>query len=121
MCGRTITWRKKWERNWDEVRYCSDTCRRRRLRPIDDALEAVIVELLEARSRAATICPSEAARAAAAAEGITGEEWRQLMGPARDAARRLVASGLVEIVQRGVVVDPSTAKGAIRIRRSTRS
>ena len=27
-CGRPFTWRKKWERVWDEVRYCSDRCRR---------------------------------------------------------------------------------------------
>jgi len=39
------------------------------------------------------------------------------MEPARAAARRLVAAGDVEIVQGGRVVDPSTAKGAIRIRR----
>jgi len=26
-CGRPFTWRKKWARNWDEVRYCSDRCR----------------------------------------------------------------------------------------------
>ncbi|MDP9026851.1 MAG: DUF2256 domain-containing protein [Actinomycetota bacterium] len=30
VCGRTMTWRKAWARNWDEVRYCSDGCRRRR-------------------------------------------------------------------------------------------
>ncbi|MBM3885063.1 MAG: DUF2256 domain-containing protein [Gemmatimonadetes bacterium] len=28
-CGRPFTWRKKWERDWDQVRYCSDACRRR--------------------------------------------------------------------------------------------
>lgn len=28
QCGRPFTWRKKWERVWDEVRYCSDRCRR---------------------------------------------------------------------------------------------
>ena len=27
-CGRPFAWRKKWERSWDEVRYCSDRCRR---------------------------------------------------------------------------------------------
>ncbi len=27
-CGRPFAWRKKWERVWDEVRYCSDRCRR---------------------------------------------------------------------------------------------
>ena len=26
-CGRPFVWRKKWERVWDEVRYCSDRCR----------------------------------------------------------------------------------------------
>ncbi|MFQ3594298.1 MAG: DUF2256 domain-containing protein [Gemmataceae bacterium] len=29
-CGRPFTWRKKWARNWDEVRYCSDRCRNAR-------------------------------------------------------------------------------------------
>nr|WP_083759408.1 DUF2256 domain-containing protein [Rhodospirillum centenum] len=27
-CGRPFTWRKKWARVWEEVRYCSDACRR---------------------------------------------------------------------------------------------
>jgi len=27
-CGRTMVWRRKWARVWDEVRYCSDRCRR---------------------------------------------------------------------------------------------
>jgi hypothetical protein len=25
-CGRPFTWRKKWEKNWAEVRYCSNAC-----------------------------------------------------------------------------------------------
>jgi len=25
-CGRPMTWRKSWARNWDEVKYCSDAC-----------------------------------------------------------------------------------------------
>ncbi|MCC5926884.1 MAG: DUF2256 domain-containing protein [Bacteroidetes bacterium] len=29
-CGRPFTWRKKWERSWEEVRYCSERCRRNR-------------------------------------------------------------------------------------------
>jgi hypothetical protein len=28
QCGLPFTWRKKWERVWEEVRYCSDRCRR---------------------------------------------------------------------------------------------
>jgi hypothetical protein len=26
-CGRPFSWRKKWEKVWDEVKYCSDRCR----------------------------------------------------------------------------------------------
>lgn len=28
-CGRPFTWRRRWAKVWDEVRYCSDACRRR--------------------------------------------------------------------------------------------
>ena len=74
---------------------------------------AMIMDLLDGRARGATICPSEAARA------VGGDDWRPLMEPARAAARRLVARGLVEITQSGRVVDGSTAKGPIRIRRTS--
>jgi hypothetical protein len=26
-CGRPFSWRKKWARDWENVRYCSDACR----------------------------------------------------------------------------------------------
>jgi hypothetical protein len=26
-CGRPFAWRKKWARDWENVRYCSDRCR----------------------------------------------------------------------------------------------
>lgn len=113
-CGRAIEWRAKWERDWDQVRYCSKSCRRRRVNATDRALEEAIRDLLSHRAQAATICPSEAARAV----GSDDVAWRDLMEPARRAARRLVDAGEVVIVQGGRVVDPSTAKGPIRIRRS---
>ncbi|WP_343228698.1 DUF2256 domain-containing protein [Silanimonas sp.] len=28
VCQRPFDWRKKWERDWDRVVYCSDACRR---------------------------------------------------------------------------------------------
>ncbi len=112
VCGRTITWRKKWERDWDEVRYCSSACRRAGLTPTDRALEQAVLDLLSRRAHDASICPSEAARA------VGGDDWRPLMEPARAAARRLVASGQVQMTQGGSVVDPSTAKGPVRVRRS---
>lgn len=27
-CGRPFTWRKKWEKVWESVKYCSDACRK---------------------------------------------------------------------------------------------
>ncbi|HBH23908.1 MAG TPA: DUF2256 domain-containing protein [Cytophagales bacterium] len=29
-CGRAFSWHKKWEKNWHEVKYCSERCRRNR-------------------------------------------------------------------------------------------
>ncbi len=26
-CARPFSWRRKWTRDWDNVRYCSDACR----------------------------------------------------------------------------------------------
>ncbi|MFP4312540.1 MAG: DUF3253 domain-containing protein [Nitriliruptoraceae bacterium] len=170
-CGRRFAWRRAWARDWEQVRYCSDSCRRRRVRAVDHALEAAILDLLGQRAVGATICPSEAARrvaakrseavdatarpaddatarpaddatarspgaaatgspgaatprsrgAAAARASGDAEGWRALMEPARRAARRLVARGEVELTQDGRVVDPSTARGPVRIRRVTRS
>ena len=113
VCGRTITWRKKWARDWDEVKYCSDACRRRakgKTGEIDARLDQELTRLLAERGATKTVCPSEVARA------VDGEQWRDLMEPARAAARRAVARGEAEITQQGRVVDPSTAKGPIRIR-----
>ncbi|KNX42914.1 hypothetical protein ROTO_05610 [Roseovarius tolerans] len=29
-CGRPMQWRRKWAKVWDEVRHCSERCRRAR-------------------------------------------------------------------------------------------
>lgn len=118
VCGREITWRKKWERSWAEVRYCSDACRRRAKSPAgtqqDMALEAAILALLAERGAGKTICPSEAARRVAPGEDRA--DWEPLMEPARAAARRLQAAGRLVITQHGHPVDPSRAKGPIRLK-----
>jgi hypothetical protein len=78
---------------------------------IDLALESAIIELLSRRAAGKTICPSEAARM------VDPTGWEELMDRSRAAARRLVAQGAIVITQQGSVVDPSSAKGAIRLRR----
>jgi Protein of unknown function (DUF3253) len=80
--------------------------------PADQArLRAAILELLERRGPGKTICPSDAARAVAAAD------FRPLMDTARAAAAELVADGEIEVTQRGEVVDLARARGPIRLRR----
>ena len=113
-CGRTISWRKKWERDWDAVKYCSNACRGQKPAAADTQLEAAILELLTERGREKTICPSEAAKLVGGKD--TRHDWESLMEPARAAARRLVAAERIVIMQKGHIVDPSTAKGAIRLR-----
>jgi len=110
-CGRRIEWRAKWADNWESVKYCSTACRSHGVNATDLQLEASIAALLAAGARDATISPSDAAQA------VGGERWNDLAEPARRAARRMVARGELQITQGGVVVDPSTAKGAIRLRR----
>jgi len=95
-----------------DARWCSGACRSRKLRPIDRELEAALRTRLAAVPAGSTMCPSEVARAV----GGEDDAWRALMEPTRQAARRLVAEGVAQITQRGQVVDPSTARGPIRIR-----
>jgi hypothetical protein len=77
-------------------------------------LRAVILELLERRAPGKTICPSDAARA------LAGSDFRPLMATARAAAAELVATGEIEVTQRGEVVDIADARGPIRLRRRSR-
>jgi hypothetical protein len=72
----------------------------------DADIQAKILELLHQREAGKTICPSDAARALA-------EDWRPLLKPVRRVARDMEE---VEVTQKGRVVDPDTARGAIRLR-----
>ncbi|MCW2831787.1 MAG: hypothetical protein JWP31_2479 [Aeromicrobium sp.] len=78
----------------------------------DHDLEQRILVMLGSRADTSTICPSEVARE------VRPDDWRPLMEPVREAARRLVEQGRVEITQHGVAVDPAAVRGPIRIRLS---
>ena len=109
-CGRSFAWRRKWAKDWENVRYCSNQCRRERRQDRESDLESTMIDLLSTRPTGASICPSEVARASFA------EDWRENMESVRRAARRLVARGRVDILQKGRIVDPDRARGPIRIR-----
>jgi hypothetical protein len=73
--------------------------------------EQAILGLLAQRDEGRTICPSEAARA------LGGDDaFRPLMPLVRDAAAHLVRRGELQVTQSGNFVDPSEARGPIRLR-----
>ncbi|MFF5785746.1 DUF3253 domain-containing protein [Streptomyces sp. NPDC012693] len=84
-------------------------------RQTEQRLERAILELLDRRGPTSSICPSDAARAVYRGDD---DGWRAFMEPARRAARRLVTAGEVEITQGGRPVEPTDARGPIRIRRA---
>jgi hypothetical protein len=105
-CGRTIEYRKKWERNWPEIKYCSDECRNNKNKY--DYRNAILA-LLDERGPLKTICPSE----------VLSPELKQdhtMMEHVRRSARLLAAENKIEITQKGKAVDPTTFKGPIRLK-----
>ncbi|MFN7020214.1 MAG: DUF3253 domain-containing protein [Phycisphaerales bacterium] len=114
VCARPITWRKKWERDWENVRFCSDACRRAR-RSVEQArcggasIEAEILRRVQDLRPGSTVCPSEIAR------HISPQDWRGLMPELKNAVRRLAAAGRLRALQGGREVDAATAKGPIRL------
>ncbi|AGY56782.1 DUF2256 domain-containing protein [Gloeobacter kilaueensis] len=36
VCGRPFEWRRRWADCWDEVKYCSERCRRHRTARTDN-------------------------------------------------------------------------------------
>jgi hypothetical protein len=123
-CRRPIQWQKKYEQDWDIIKFRSEACSGYHPGEKDAALEAAILSLLAERNadgdKTKTICPSEAAKLvsgdARGKDKTTRRDWEALMEPARAAARRLVAAGKIVITQHGAVVNPMTAKGPIRLR-----
>jgi hypothetical protein len=83
-------------------------------RRADAGLDRALADLPAKRGPTKTVCPSEVARA------VGGDDRRDLMEPARAATRPAVSRGAAEVTPGGRVVDPSTAKGPVRIRRTRR-
>lgn len=112
QCGRSFEWRKKWEKNWNEIKYCSDRCRgqfKSQGKTESIMFQKLIVDLLKLRSAGKTICPSE----------ILSSEQKQdsqRMEQVRQAARLLAHEGVIEITQSGKPVDPDSFRGPIRLR-----
>ncbi len=106
-CGRSFSFRKKWEKTWDQVIYCSDECRKNKNKY---DYRDQILELLNRREHGKTICPSE----------VLAPEDKQnkvLMEHVRRSARLLAHAGQILITQSGKVVNPDDFKGPIRLKK----
>ncbi len=108
-CARSFEWRAKWSRDWDAVKYCSDQCRRQKPGTLDRRIEEVILSLVTERGKAATICPSEAARA------LDEDAWRDLMPRVHNASRRLSRGGRIRILKGGKAISADEMRGPVRL------
>lgn len=111
-CGRAFEWRKKWDRDWEAVKFCSKKCRKDFDPEKIRIFQKAILQKLSLTPSSSTICPSEVTRSLFESE----TEWRKAMEPVRQAARLLVHEGKIEITQKGKPVDPSEFKGPIRLK-----
>ncbi len=110
-CGRSFTWRKSFAKNWEDVKYCSNACRNRKLSKIDKQIENSILELLEAETYPTPLSTDQIA------DFLDFGNETDLLESRIRAARRLERKSFVIITQDGKRVDSSTAKGHFQIRK----
>lgn len=104
-CGRTMEWRKAWEKNWEQVRYCSESCRRNKNQK---SFTAEILELVTKRYPN-SICPSEVL-------SPEDKQSKELMEQVRRSARLLAREQQIVITQKNQIVDPDHFRGPIRLK-----
>lgn len=112
VCGRSFEWRKKWEKDWDQIKYCSDQCRKFNSSGFKEkarSIEEKILNLLKLRGRDKSICPSEVLPEELKTNKLEMETVRQV-------ARSLAHSGKINITQKNQKVDPDKFRGPIRLK-----
>lgn len=105
-CGREMEYRKKWEKSWDEVKYCSKACQRLK---VPEKFMQDILEFLSLRDPASSICPSDILKP-------EDKKNKDKMERVRSAGRLLAYEGKISITQKGKEVDPQNFKGPIRFK-----
>ncbi len=79
------------------------------------ALEKVIASLCSETPQGRTICPTDAAKAYAAAQGENELAWRSHLSEVRRAAVSLAVAGRLVIYRKGKMVDPYDFRGVYRL------
>lgn len=80
---------------------------------MSETIEDLVLRLARERGAGKTICPTEAAKAAADQRGE--EDWRGRLSNVKAAAVKLAKRGGVAIYRKGKPVDPDDFKGIYRI------
>ena len=89
---------------------------------MQNAIQHHLERLLQARASPKTICPSEVARALSTSElqSLDLQEWRDAMPDIRVRVWAMREQGIVEILQKGEILDEDVSlaevRGPIRIR-----
>jgi hypothetical protein len=79
------------------------------------SLEVLIVRLCREAPAGRTICPTDAAKAFAAARGEGDLAWRSHLHDVRGSAVNLALAGKLIIYCKGKMVDPGRFRGAYRL------
>ena len=106
-CGRPFEKQKRFEKNWDEIKYCSAKCRKERLETKQIELEEFMLKKLTTVSN---ICPSQVAE-----EFYGKDKMKQMMEPIRCAYRRLHLAKRLKITQKKKQLTSLNFRGPIRI------
>lgn len=113
-CFRPFEYRKKWEKNWDDIKLCSDLCRKdsknKEKKNLKEIYKTELLKQIQQRSPK-SICPSEIARS-------LFENWREHMEPIRQVCRELFLQNKILITQNEKVVKDLNFKGPIRIKKN---
>ena len=113
-CGRTFSWRKKWEHCWDEVKYCSASCRKSADSNLAVRAERSILDSLKVMPAGTPLNPDAVARQLEPDQ--TSRHWQHAVREVMHAARRLSRQNQIQITRKGKAVDPDDVRGVVRLR-----
>jgi hypothetical protein len=102
-----MEWRKAWEKNWDSIRYCSDSCRRDKF----DKKSTNVRETILAMTK--TAGKSKPVPATDVAQSLWPLEWETRLEEVRRVARLLHHEKLITILQNGKPITDLNFKGPV--------
>jgi hypothetical protein len=105
-----MQWRKAWEKNWDFMRYCSDSCRRHKLDKNSLHIREAILFLTKKSGPSKPVTQEDIVKYLWPDEGMTRlEEVRRI-------ARILHYEKLITIIQNGTPISDLNFKGPVQFR-----